>query len=265
MGGRGGQSGFQKAKMPQPQKPQQLDGTQRITDPQELLKFFQQADIAQADAMLQQWRNEPLDADNRQRDTDVQRFFNYIGWTNDAPVVLNEQQYQQAVQAAGNPTQFYHSDNPHGGTGARQFAAQYMGLSTDFNGNAYRQYMSGGIHGDGTYFAPSAADSAWYGSSQYRGFLNGNAKVISEKSLTAQMSAFEKQYPAFAHVMGQMTSGYSNGRGGNRDGLQSVFAAMLGYNVIDASQHSGYHVVLNRKATTVSTKTKRARTNMKNW
>ena len=241
--------------------PSTNDGTQPIRDPQELLKFFQQADAKAADAMLAQWRAEALDADNRQQDTDTQRFFNYIGWAAETPEVLTEAQYQQALQQAGNPTQLYHSDYPAGGVGARQFAAQYMGNGQDFAGNQYRQYLSGGISGDGTYYAASASDSAFYGTSQFRGFLNSNAKAIKRDTLDAQYSAFSRKYPALAHVMNQMSTGYQNGYSGAR----SVFAAMLGYNVIDVGGGSGYFVVLNRKATTVSSKTKRAHSSMANW
>lgn len=263
-----GRSGLQSAanNPPPPQPPQQPnDGTQEIRDPQDLLEFFKTADDTAADNMLQQWRNEPLDADGRQQNTDIQRFFNYIGWTSDTPEVLTEKQYQQALQQAGNPTQFYHSDNPYGGHGAREFATQFMGGATDFAGNPYRQFVSGGIHGDGTYFAPSASNSAAYGTSQFRGFLNSNAKVIDERTLDSKMAAFERQYPAFSRVVNKMTSGYSTVRGGDRSGLKSMFAAMLGYNVIHAYQHYDYHTVINRSAITVSSKTKKARGGMANW
>lgn len=238
-----------------------VDGTQRITDPKDLLEFFKQADDAAADAMLAQWRAEALDTDNRQQDTDTQRFFNYIGWAAETPEVLTETQYQQAYQQAGSPTQIYHSDQPFNGVGARQFAAQYMGNGFAFNGDQYRHFLSGGIHGDGTYFARSASESAYYGPSQFRGFLNSEARVISEAKLDSEWQKYSRQYPALRHVMNQLSTGYGNGY----DGARSVFAAMLGYNVIDAQYHSGYMAVLNRKATTISSKTMRARPGMSDW
>lgn len=251
------------------QQPQQntqspVDGTQRITDPQQLYEFFKKADTAAADAMLAQWRAEPLDTDNRQQDTDTQRFFNYIGWANNTPEVLTEAQYQQALQANGNPTQIYHSDQPYGVIGARQFAAQYMGLGQNFAGATYRHFLSGGIHGDGTYFARSASNSAGFGTSQFRGFLNGNAKVINEHQLDAMWRRDSARYPALKHIFSKLTTGYAR-YGGNWDGAKSVYAAMLGYNVIDAPHHSGYLAVLDRSATTVSNKTKKARVGMSDW
>lgn len=238
-----------------------VDGTQRITDPQDLYNFFKQADNAAADAMLAQWRAEKLDTDNRQQDTDTQRFFNYIGWAAEEPEVLTEAQYQQAWQQAGKPAQMYHSDNPYNGVGARQFAAQYMGQGQNFAGDTYRHFLSGGVHGDGTYFADSARESAYYGTSQFRGFFNSNAKVITQAALDSQYQSDVKKYPALKHVMDKLSTGYGNGYSGAR----SVYAAMLGYNIIDASYHSGYYTVLNRNATTVSSKTKKATHGMANW
>lgn len=239
------------------------DGTQRITDPQALMQFFQQADTKAADAMLAQWRTETLDPDNRQQDNDVQRFFNYIGWSSNTPEVMTEQQYQQALQQAGNPSQIYHSDQPYNGVGARQFAAQFMGQGFSFNGDQYRHFISGGVHGGGTYFANSASRSAAYGPSQFRGFLNSNARVIKEVQLDKQLKAFESKYPAFKHVMDQVTTNY--GGAGYRGESKSIFAAMLGYNVIDSENSAGYISVLNRSAVTVSNKTKRARIGMSDW
>ena len=117
-----------------------------------------------------------------------------------------------------------------------------------------------------TYFANTASSSAGYGTSQFRGFLNSNARVIDENTLDRQMRAYEASHPAFAHVVNQMTTGYSPRMGGNRNGLKSMFAAMLGYNVIrESSSFDPYTTVLNRKAVTVSSKTKRARYGMSDW
>ena len=136
-----------------------------------------------------------------------------------------------------------------------------MGKGFDFAGNKYRHFFSGGIHGDGTYFARTASESASYGPSQFRGFLNSNAKVIDEHRLDRMWNTYSSQYPALAHAVRQMKAGY----GGGWDGQKSVFAAMLGYNVIEATSHRGYLTVLNRSATTVSDKTKKARSGMSDW
>lgn len=279
MGGRGSQSKrtaytlrMTLGSAPPPQPDEEETATQedetattgnldQIRDPKDILDYLTKTDRAGADAMLAQWRAETLDGDNRQQNTDTQRFFNYIGWAAETPEVLTEAQYQQAWQAAGQPTQIYHSDNPYNGVGARQFAAQYMGRSQSFSGDTYRHFLSGGVHGDGTYFADTARESAFYGSSQFRGFLNNNAKVITEAKLDSTYQTYSKKYPALRHLMNQLSTGYGNGYSGAR----SVFAAMLGYNVIDATHHSGYSAVLNRKATTVSDKTKKTSYGMSDW
>lgn len=245
-----------------------VDGTQRITDPQALYSFFEQADDAAADAMLAQWQAEPLDPDGRQYDNDSNRFFNYIGWTSNVPEVLTESEYQQALQQealrqGGTPEQLYHSDQPYGGVGARQFATQFMGQGYAFNGQQYRQYVSQGIHGDGTYFAPSANDSASYGTSQFRGFLNANARIADESTLRNEFRSFEQKHPSFSRVLDRMSGGY--GGQGDRNGLLSVFAAMKGYNAIRATYHNGYVTLLDRKALTMSSKTQKTKRGMSNW
>lgn len=240
-----------------------VDGTQRITDPQALYSFFEQADDAAADAMLAQWQAEPLDPDGRQYDNDSNRFFNYIGWTSNVPEVLTESEYQQALQREGNPEQLYHADQPYNGVGARQFAAQFMGQGYAFNGQQYRQYVSQGIHGDGTYFAPNANDSAGYGTSQFRGFLNSNARTVDESTLRNELHAFEQKHPSFSRVLDRMSGGY--GGQGDRDGLLSIFAAMKGYNAIRATYHAGYVALLDRKALTMSSKTQKTKRGMPNW
>lgn len=229
--------------------------------PEEMLDFLKNATAQEADQWLDAIRNTPIDGDGKQEDNDVTRFLNAIGWTEHLPEVLTENAYQQAIVQAGNPTQLYHSDKPYGGTGARQFTAQFLGAATDFSGTPYRQYVSGGVYGDATYFADSASDSAYYGTSQVHGFLNSNAKVITSSALRAKVHALESKYPAFKRVFSQMggKAGYAPS-----DSRLSVAAAMLGYNVIDANG-GGYYAVIDRSAVTVSNKTVRARPGMRDW
>lgn len=246
----------------QPPPQGNVDGTQRITDPLELYNFFDRAanDDAAVNAMLAQWRAEPIDSDGRQQDDDITRFFNYIGWTNNTPEVLSETQYQQAWQQAGQPQQIYHSDRPFGGVGARQFAAQYMGNGFAFNGTQYRHYLSNGYYGNGTYFATTASGSAGYGPSQFRGFLNSKANIGSYSQLYREMNRFRQTHPAFNRMFNKLTGGYS---GSTDDAAVSIWAAMRGINVI----HNGYdyYTVLDRSVTVVSNKTVRSRPGMNDW
>ncbi len=239
-----------------------VDGAQRITDPEALYDFFDRAanDDNAVNAMLSQWRAEAIDIDGRQQDDDITRFFNYIGWTSNLPDVMTENQYQQAWQQAGQPQQMYHADRPAGGVGARQFAAQYMGNGYAFNGTQYRHYLSNGYYGNGTYFATTASESAGYGSSQFRGFLNSKAKIGSYSQLSSELSTFRRTHPAFNRMFNKLTGGYS---GSTEQAAVSIWAAMRGYNVI----HNGwdYYTVLDRSVTTVSNKTVHSHMGMKDW
>lgn len=238
------------------------------SDPEQLLQWFQTATDQDADDLLADVRSQAIDNDSRQQDDDITRFFNQIGWTSRVPEVLSEANYQQALQqvtqqTGAKPQQMYHSDHPYGGVGARQFAQQFMGQGYDFAGNAYRQYMSNGIYGNGTYFADSASESAGYGPSQYRGFFNSNAKIGDYYQLSSQLSAFRKQNPAFDRFFSKITGGYSGTTRHDDEAAISVFAAMKGYNII----HNGYdyYCVLDRSAVTVSSMTKKAQRGMKDW
>ena len=199
-----------------------------------------------------------MDADHRSNDTDVQRFFHAIGWSENTPEVLDEQQYQAARQAAGNPQQLYHADNPAFGASAQDLARQFFGRDYDFSGTPYRHYISNGYFGGGTYFATTARGSAGFGTNQFRGFLNNNAKVITMSRLRSQYDRYANSHPAFARMMDRVRVGY----GGDGERM-SIFAAMLGYNVI----HNGmtYYTVLDRKAITVSTQQRRTNRRMADW
>lgn len=259
-GGRGGGSGGSRGGGAAAAPSVDANGIPNAMTGQSLRTFFDTATPAQADALLTKIR--AAQQGDREQDSDVQRFMNAIGWTEREPVVLSEAQYQRDLAAAGNPQQYYHADNSFGGVQAKEFAQQYMGNSYDFAGNKRKQFVSGGIHGDGTYFAEQAWDSAGYGTNQFRGFLNGNAKVVDRSRLETDMLAYSRTHPGFAHFVSKATTGYAKRRGGNTDGLLSVYAAMNGYNVIKAYD---YISVLDRSATTVSTKMKRTTRMMNNW
>lgn len=226
--------------------------------PEQYYDYFQTADYNQAMQVLNMWRQERMDADNRSNDYDIQRFFHSVGWSEHTPEVLDEQQYQQAWQAAGRPEQLYHADDDHGGATAEQFAQQFFGRDRDANGNTYRHYISNGVYGGGTYFANSASDSAGYGRNQFRGFLNSNARQISFRQLSRDYQAYVNAHPAFGRMMRNVTAGY-----GGYDEKLSIFAAMRGYNVI--SNGYGYYVVLDRRAITVSTQQRATHRIRGNW
>lgn len=260
-GGGSGGSASRAAAAPAPAPTHDADGIPLQMTPQNMLSFFDTATPAQADALITKLRATPQG--EGEQATDAQRFMNAVGWTDREPEVLDESQWQAAWNAAGNPQRYYHSDKPAGGKRAKEFAKQYMGGATDFAGNKLKQYVSGGVYGDGTYFATTALGSKFYGTNQFRGFLNGNAKVVDYTQIFTEMTQYENSHPGFKQFLNRATSGYNTRRGGSRDGLVSIYAAMKGYNVI--SNGFDYISVLDRSVTTVSRQQKSTRGMRANW
>ena len=196
------------------------------------------------DRIVSTVKNDP----NQQPDSDeVQKFFNAIGWTNDTPTLVADEEELEAAKQRGEVQgpYLYHTDAPTGLTDdAQRFADQYQGSG--------RQFVSGGVMGDGTYWANDPNDSWNYSNGgrnrayMQKGMLNKNAKSITNTQLTKEIKKFQKKYPQkYRRIMAlNGASGYSS-----YDSVQSIFAALLGYNVVRSGY--GYYVVLNRSATTV--------------
>ena len=186
------------------------------------------------------WRNLRL--------SDTQRFFNQIGWADEKPVVLDEKVYETARTAAGAKS-LYHTDAPQGNLSTQRMLDQFRKGT---------QYLSGGYHGDGTYLAELSWDSWGYGGGertarQQKMFLNKHAKIIQERDLDQRLNAWQTSHPKAWYALQHIGRGYGSRAslkaGGSFAGSKSVFAAMLGYNVI---QSGDYYTLLNRKAVTVS-------------
>lgn len=180
---------------------------------------------------------------NDQQNTDTQRFFNAIGWSDRKPKVLGENAYENARRTA-NAKSWYHTDDTAPGTpDASKYSKQYMG--------AGRQFLSGGIHGDGTYWANNSPGSWVYGydykAAQFKGFFNSKTRSISESALDQQIRQWRQTHQSAYHRITNGSAGYGSGL----DGTRSIFAAMFGYNVIEY-RASGYRTVLDRSVTTVS-------------
>lgn len=84
-------------------------------------------------------------------------------------------------------------------------------------------------------------------------FLNKHAKIIQERDLDQRLNAWQTSHPKAWYALRHIGQGYGSRAslkaGGSFAGSKSVFAAMLGYNVI---QSGDYYTLLNRKAVTVS-------------
>lgn len=193
--------------------------------------------------------------------TDTQRFFNQIGWADEKPTILDDKAYEAARKAAGVKS-LYHTDAPYGRLSTQRMLDQFRKGT---------QYLSGGLHGDGTYLTESSSDSWSYGkfkptARQQKMFLNHNAKVIDEWELHQKFNTWAQAHPKAYAALRHMRQGYQDKTAGwsSIDGSKSVFAAMLGYNVIKVGS---YYTVLNRKAVTVakSHKIYSKRTDWNNW
>lgn len=88
---------------------------------------------------------------------------------------------------------------------------------------------------------------------QQKMFLNKHAKIIQERDLDQRLNAWQTSHPKAWYALRHIGQGYGSRAslkaGGSFAGSKSVFAAMLGYNVI---QSGDYYTLLNRKAVTVS-------------
>lgn len=133
--------------------------------------------------------NTPVESN--QQDADTQRFFNAIGWSDELPEVVDESTFARAALAArhrdGRSFQMlFHTDSPSKKIpDAKTFSDQFM---------TGKQFQSGGIHGDGAYFAKDAETSWDYGygpkAAQIRAVLNSKAKVITELKLDSMIATW---------------------------------------------------------------------------
>ena len=146
----------------------------------------------------------------------------------------------------------FHTDGtrPHLGVpDARVYADQFM---------KGKQFQSGGVHGDGAYFACSADISWGYGfgekSTQFRAVLNDKAKVISENRLDTMIASWKRKHPKAYRKLTNCGQAYYGKNSGTTSGVRSVFAAMFGYNVIRSSQAGGTYTIPNRSVLTVHEK-----------
>lgn len=205
-------------------------------------------DDAKVTATIKKAFKAKIDAD--QQDADTQRFFNSIGWADRQPRVLDEAHFEGARKAAGKESLF-HTDAPMGQVAdAKVFADQFMGKG--------RHFLSGGYHGDGTYFATDSSDSWNYGhgsprANQFKAFLSSRAKVITQPALMTKMDTWARSHPQGYQALVNCSQGYFSRGADTRGGSMSIFAAMLGYNVIKTSC---YYTVLDRSAITCCKRTK---------
>ena len=118
-----------------------------------------------------------------------------------------------------------------------------------------KQFQSGGIHGDGAYFAKDAEMSWGYGygpkAAQMRAVLNSKAKVITERKLDSMIATWANKNPQAYNKIINCHQVYYGKNAGTHRGTRTIFAALFGYNVIRSDQAGGTYTVPNRSALTV--------------
>lgn len=194
--------------------------------------------------------NTPVESN--QQDADTQRFFNAIGWSDELPEVVDESTFAKAAIAAKhrdgrNFHMLFHTDSPSKNIpDAKTFSDQFM---------TGKQFQSGGIHGDGAYFAKDAETSWGYGygpkAAQIRAVLNSKAKVITERKLDSMIATWANKNPQAYNKIINCHQVYYGKNASTHRGARTIFAALFGYNVIRSDQAGGTYTVPNRSALTV--------------
>lgn len=178
-------------------------------------------------------------------DTDLQKFI-YNSNMNDKPQLVDD-----SVLDSMNGTELFRTVNNvydrqndisySADQIARQVQAGRITRTSDNGGSAY---------GRGIYFADDYTESSHYGNTKgnvqktavIRAKLNSNAKVITHSN-------------AMRGCANEIRSGSKLGKALRKCDSQSqisIYALSKGYNVISANNSSGYYVILNRNAVTMS-------------
>lgn len=267
MGGRGSNSKIQR-RMPQmtppqpPQSQQQQQGpisgqvpddnnTPVAPDPISMLQGMDDAQLAQ---LFRQSQRSQLPNHLNDADDQTQKFIFTIGM-NDKPMVLDQAAFQQFM-----------SDNNIGISEvmSRSFNSGQLNTTAGHKAPLTPQDIAdmlkygrlnyiggkqgGQAYGAGTYFDMNGGSRTGYGSgATVNAVLNpATARVITERQLGQLARAFDKSHPQFARA----TGGYQDSNSKFRNNNMSIYAVVLGYNVI-AEGNGGpgnYHNVIDRKA-----------------
>ena len=253
MGGRGssaaGSQGIGAPATPQARTQQLM--AQVAADPTSLASMSD----ADTQAVVQAIARLPIATDGTQEDTFVQRFLNHVGFTAGKPRVLDEASFNAAATKSGARV-LYHADNSVPGRTSTLMAQQLL------TGPA--MYVSGGIYGDGTYWATRASDSAGYAltaGTQVKGFISkARGRVAKGTAADNAVTDFHKQHPntwAWLQQNAKTKRGYSPS-----DSILTLAFVAAGYNAYDAGS---YKVTFDRSALTICGKTRKVRRGMRNW
>lgn len=261
MGGRGSTSNLTRARkvIPTPQlQPQQNQPTQpqpnpiaqQVPDdtntpvaPDALTSFTQMSDAQLAQVFLDSQKSGlPNHLDDV---ADITQKFVFHNGINDKPLVLDSAAFNQFMTDNNIQQSQMLSRSVNGGKlktsagGSRTLTPKDV---TDMMMYSRLNYIGGKhggqVYGAGTYFDMNGGRNTGYGNgATVNAVLNPKtAKVISQDALRTAAAKFDKTHPQFARATG-----------GFRSGNQSIYALVMGYNVIK-SDYNNYHNVIDRKA-----------------
>ena len=268
MGGRGGSSGLVRVrKIPQPQNavppipptpvptPQQTgpiqnqvpdDNNTPVTpDPMGQLQGMSDAQLAQ---LYTQSQNSKMPNHLNDVDDKTQKFIFTVGM-NDKPLVLDQAAFRQFMQDNNIPQAQVLSRSINGGQlktsagGKSNLTPQDIADMLKYSRLNYIGGKIGGqAYGAGTYLDMNGGRNTGYeNGATLTGVLNPNtAKVVTDSMLAQLARAFDRTHPQFARATGGYSTSFHNNN-------MSIYATVLGYNVIKDSTGS-YHNVIDRKA-----------------
>ena len=192
---------------------------------------------------------------------DITQAFVWHTQYNAMPTVLDDVAFAQFMKANGITTSQILSrsvnqasyTNQNGASVVltpQQLAAMYQYSAYNYIGGK----VGGQVYGAGTYFDMNGGGNTGYASGgTFNAVLNpGTARVIDHATLQTRMSSFDRSHPKFAQALRRAASALKSqpsksGRT-SRNSVDSVYAMVLGYNVI---RDGTYYNVIGREATVV--------------
>ena len=265
MGGRGSTSKLVRARNPipapqaqpqqnQPTQPQPAPIAQQVPDdnntpvtPDALTSFTQMSDAQLAQVFLD---SQKIGLPNHLDDAaDVTQRFVFHNGLNDRPEVLDAAAFSQFMADNNISQNQIIARSINGGTlktsagGSRKLTPKDVADMMMYSRLNYIGGKHGGqAYGAGTYFDMNGGGNTGYaGGKTVNAVLNPKtAKIITKSALTKLATAFDRSHPQFAKATGGYDTGFYNNN-------MSIYALVLGYNVIKADI-GGYHNVIDRKA-----------------
>lgn len=234
----------QKRPQPNPQVAQQAPDTNNTPVTPNAIDALTQMTDAQlaANYLAAQQATMPNHLSDR---PDITQQFVFYNGINAKPQVLDSAAFSQFMQQNGIPQSNILSRSVNGGILNTSSGGQRTLTPKDVADMMMRSRLNyiggkhgGQVYGAGTYFDMNGGGNTGYGSGvTVNAVLNPRtAKIIGQHQLFNLAQTFDASHPQFAKATGGIQS--SN---------QSIYALVMGYNVIK-SDYNSYHNVIDRSA-----------------